>query len=211
MMQGGFDTSNAAQTEGCFNNFQQAMVAVLDTLPTQSQAAGSSLFSSTCSSHCVTDGAEFWSIVVLQNGVNVSMASMMAEWWFGNNEPRVISPCTGYQCMAICVPEQRKFPQGFGATETVASDGANLGGSDSDGQNDGANPVPPSEMTPTEASDSPSTDTDAAPAQQPQQQPVQQPVQQAQTQAPSAAPAAAQTAAAPTPAPAATPTDASDQ
>ena len=203
MMQGGFDTSNAAQTEGCFNNFQQAMVTVLDTLPTQSQSAGSSLFSSTCSSHCVTDGAEFWSITVQSNGKNASMASMMADWWFGNNEPRVISPCVGWQCMAVCVPEERKFPQGFGATETVASDGANLGGSDSDGQNDGANPVPPSEMTPTEASDV-STDTDASAVQQaPQQQQLQPKPQPQPTPAPARAPSSA-----PSSAPAA-PTDAS--
>lgn len=174
------------------------MIAVLDTLPTASQAA-SSLFSSTCLSHCVTDGAEFWSITVQKNGVNTSMASMMADWWFGNNVPRVISTCVGWECMAQCVPMERKFPQGFGATETVATDGDNLGAS-SDGQNDGATPVPPSEMTPTEASD---TSTDSAAGLTPQTPAPQQ--QQQATQAPASAPQQQQQQAKPAPAPAPAP------
>jgi hypothetical protein len=31
-----------------------------------------------------------------------------------------MSNCIGYQCMAQCLPEEQKFPQGFGATESIA-------------------------------------------------------------------------------------------
>jgi hypothetical protein len=130
MQSGTFDSSTAqasvGQTLACFNNFQQQMLSVLAGLPTAAQASGSSLFSSTCSAHCTTGGADFWTITVNNDGVNVSMASMVADWWFANNEPKVLSTCNGYPCMAYCVPEERKFPQGFGATEGVASDGSNL-------------------------------------------------------------------------------------
>ena len=103
------------KTELCFNNFQNAMRAELQNLPTATQTS-SALFSSTCSAHCTTGGADYWSIQV--NGV--SMASQMADWWFGHNTPKVMSTCIGYQCMATCLPEEQKFPQGFGATESIA-------------------------------------------------------------------------------------------
>ena len=103
------------KTEQCFNNVQQAIAAVIDTLPTPSQA-GSAIFSSTCSSHCTTSGADFWTISV--NGE--SMAQQFASWWFGHNAGNVVSECRGYQCMAECVPMESKFPQGFGATENIA-------------------------------------------------------------------------------------------
>ena len=103
------------KTEQCFNNFQTAMRAELGTLPTPSQT-NSALFSSTCSAHCTTGGADYWSITVQ----GTSMAQLMADWWFGHNTPKIVSPCIGYQCMAQCLPQEQKFPQGFGATESVA-------------------------------------------------------------------------------------------
>ena len=103
------------KTEECFSNFQLAMRAELQNLPTATQT-NSALFSSTCSAHCTTGGADYWSIMVN----NVSMAMLMADWWFGHNTPRVESNCMGYQCMAQCLPEEQKFPQGFGATESIA-------------------------------------------------------------------------------------------
>jgi hypothetical protein len=104
-----------AKTETCFNNFQLAMRGVLQNLPTSNQT-NSGIFSSTCSAHCTSGGADYWSISV--NGD--SMASLMADWWFGHNTPSTMSDCMGYECMAMCLPEEQKFPQGFGATESIA-------------------------------------------------------------------------------------------
>ena len=117
LMQNAFDVNVYAtqKTEACFNNVQLAIRSVLLTLPTVNQT-GSAIFSSTCSAHCTSSGADFWSITV--NGD--SMATQMASWWFGHNTPNVLSDCMGYQCMDVCVPEEEKFPQGFGATENVA-------------------------------------------------------------------------------------------
>jgi len=97
------------------DNFQNAMRAELQNIPTATQT-NSALFSSTCSAHCTTGGADYWSITV----GNQSMATLMADWWFGHNTPKVMSDCIGYQCMAQCLPEEQKFPQGFGATESIA-------------------------------------------------------------------------------------------
>ena len=117
LMQNKFNLNAYAEqkTIDCFNNFQLAMRNVLQQLPTASQP-NSAIFSSTCSAHCTSGGADFWSITV----GGESMASLMASWWYGHNTPQVYSQCIGYQCMDTCVPEEQKFPQGFGATENIA-------------------------------------------------------------------------------------------
>jgi hypothetical protein len=117
LMQNTFDVNAFAtqKVETCFNGFQLYVRSVLQNLPTPAQT-GSALFSSTCSAHCTTSGADYWSITV----DGESMASLMASWWFGHNTPVTVSDCMGYQCMAECVPEEQKFPQGFGATESIA-------------------------------------------------------------------------------------------
>ena len=41
-----------------------------------------------------------------------SLASLVAAWWFGNDTPSTVSDCMGYECMALCLPEEQKFPAG---------------------------------------------------------------------------------------------------
>jgi Pectinacetylesterase len=106
---------NSRKTIICFNNFQTAMNQVLVTLPTMAQTT-SAVFSSACSLHCTSTGADYWSITV--NGQTFS--TLMAAWWFGHDTPRTISTCQGTPCMAKCIPEEQRFPQGFGATENIA-------------------------------------------------------------------------------------------
>jgi hypothetical protein len=104
------------QTIECFASVQQDIRTVLQSLPTPEQGS-SGVFSSVCSAHCTTGGADYWTVTV--NGA--SLSSLVAAWWYGNDTPYVVSSCTGaVECMDSCVPELQKFPQGFGATENVS-------------------------------------------------------------------------------------------
>jgi len=107
--------------EQCFDNLQLTIRAVLQTLPTTAQLASGpfGVFSTTCSAHCTTGGADFWAIDV--NGV--SFASEVTAWWFGGHSPKTVSDCIGYECMDACVPEEEDFPQGFGATDALVTIG----------------------------------------------------------------------------------------
>ena len=115
IMQGNFDAPYNQLTTQCFNNLQLTIRSVLQNLPTATQT-GSGIFSSTCSSHCTTTGADYWTITV----GDATLSSLVAAWWFGHDTPRTISACQGTPCMADCIPEEQRFPQGFGATENVA-------------------------------------------------------------------------------------------
>ena len=122
MMQG--QLKGATLAEQCFDGVQAAFRSVLQTLPTAVQRPFSGVYSSTCSDHCTSGGADMWTILVGGR----SLASMLSDWWHGlSSAPSSLAPsvelssCIGYSCMALCVPEERKFPSyGFGASEAVA-------------------------------------------------------------------------------------------
>ena len=85
------------------DSFQQAMLSVVQALPTADQPQ-SGMFSSVCLLHCVTNGPDFWTVTV--NGE--SLQSAVAKWYFSGVAPQrvVDTSCSGWACHANCKGEE---------------------------------------------------------------------------------------------------------
>lgn len=84
----GYDTDNyvpsTPQQYAFVDSFQPAILNLINQMP-----AGTSVFSSTCFVHCLSEQTTFYDLTV--NGITMQQA--ITEWFFGGQQVKVISGC----------------------------------------------------------------------------------------------------------------------
>ena len=126
---GGNPPTTAAQVAFA-DAFQQASLAVVNSLPTPQQQ-GSGMFSTSCLLHCVTDGPDFWTVTV--NGQ--SLENALSAWYFKGSAPvRIVdNSCQGWACHTACIADERPPATANGGGGTNAPVGSGNSGSSGGG------------------------------------------------------------------------------
>ncbi len=110
-----FETDNLAPSTPAqlafVNSFQPAVLALIDSVP-----AGTGVYSSTCLMHCLSGQTTYDAVTV--NGI--SMSSALNSWFFDGAETKVVSSCTGWDCVNACGVTYNGLPCNMGVQGCTA-------------------------------------------------------------------------------------------